>query len=153
MPEGIEDNYVDELFLKGMAHKNSFPDLHYPVMIKNTVEMVHVINSVFFQICLFYILVNSSDDSKIENAFFAITIFLSLVGYVLYSYFKIEELNTDQEGTKSVSLYQIIFGWEFLHNIRSILFLSMILSLITPILGSLTVTYSDDTIILDYASK
>ena len=33
MPEGIEDNYVDELFLKGMAHKNSFPDLHYPVMI------------------------------------------------------------------------------------------------------------------------
>jgi hypothetical protein len=33
MPEGIADNYVDELFLKGMAHKNSFPDLHYPVMI------------------------------------------------------------------------------------------------------------------------
>ena len=33
MPEGIEDNYVDELFLKGMAHKNSFPDLHYPKMI------------------------------------------------------------------------------------------------------------------------
>ena len=47
MPEGIEDNYVDELFLKGMAHKNSFPDLHYPVMIKNTVEIVHVVNSVF----------------------------------------------------------------------------------------------------------
>ena len=48
MPEGIEDNFVDELFLKGMAHKNSFPDLHYPKMIKNTVEIVHVINSVFF---------------------------------------------------------------------------------------------------------
>jgi hypothetical protein len=47
MPEGIEDNYVDELFLKGMAHKNSFPNLHYPVMIKNTVEVVHVLNSVF----------------------------------------------------------------------------------------------------------
>ena len=29
----------------------------------------------------------------------------------------------------------------------------MILSLITPVLGSLTVTYSDDTIILDFASK
>jgi len=27
----------------------------------------------------------------------------------------------------------------------------MILSLITPVLGSLTVTYSDDTIILDFA--
>ena len=33
MPDGIEDNYVDETFLKGMAHKNSFPDLHYPKMI------------------------------------------------------------------------------------------------------------------------
>jgi hypothetical protein len=98
MPEGIEDNYVDELFLKGMAHKNSFPDLHYPVMIKKTVEVVHVINSVFFQICLFYVLVNSSDDSKIENAFFAITIALSLVGYILYSYYKMEEQNTDTEG-------------------------------------------------------
>ena len=152
MPEGIEDNYVDELFLKGMAHKNSFPDLHYPVMIKNTVEIVHVINSVFIQISLFHVLVNSSDDSKIENAFFAITIALSLVGYILYSYFKIEDMKIDQEPGKQLSLNNI-FGWEFLHNIKSILFLSMILSLITPILGSLTVTYSDDTIILDYASK
>ena len=90
MPEGIEDNYVDELFLKGMAHKNSFPDLHYPVMIKNTVEIVHVINSVFFQICLFYVLVNSAHDSKIENVLFAITIVLSLIGYLVYSYFRIQ---------------------------------------------------------------
>ena len=104
MPEGIEDNYVDELFLKGMAHKNSFPDLHYPVMIKNTVEIVHVINSVFIQISLFHVLVNSSDDSKIENAFFAITIALSLVGYILYSYFKIEEQKIDQDPGKQVSL-------------------------------------------------
>ena len=89
MPEGIEDNYVDELFLKGMAHKNSFPDLHYPVMIKNTVEIVHVINSVFFQICLFYVLVNSDRESKIENVLFGITIILSLIGYLVYSYFRI----------------------------------------------------------------
>ena len=96
---------------------------------------------------------NSSDDSKIENAFFAITIALSLIGYIIYSYYKIEDLNYNGEQKKMVSLYQIIFGWEFLQNIKSILFLSMILSLITPVLGSLTVTYSDDTIILDYASK
>jgi hypothetical protein len=83
-----------------MAHKNSFPDLHYPVMIKNTVEIVHVINSVFIQISLFHVLVNSSDDSKIENAFFAITIALSLVGYILYSYFKIEDMKIDQEPGK-----------------------------------------------------
>jgi len=152
MPEGIEDNYVDELFLKGMAHKNSFPDLHYPVMIKNTVEIVHVINSVFFQIGLFYILVNSSDESKIENLMFAVTVALSLTGYIFYSYFKIEE-NQALEGASSTPLYNTIFGWEFLQHIKSIIFLSVILSLITPVLGSLTVTYSDDTIILDYASK
>jgi hypothetical protein len=152
MPEGIEDNYVDELFLKGMAHKNSFPDLHYPVMIKNTVEIVHVINSVFFQIGLFYILVNSSDESKIENLMFAVTVALSLTGYIFYSYFKIEE-NQALDGASSTPLYKTIFGWEFLQHIKSIIFLSVILSLITPVLGSLTVTYSDDTIILDYASK
>lgn len=32
-------------------------------------------------------------------------------------------------------------------------FLSMILSMITPVLGNLTATYSDETIIIDYASK
>lgn len=146
MPEGIEDNYVDELFLKGMAHKNSFPDLHYPVMIRNTLEIVHVINSVVFQIGLFWILVNSSDESKVENVMFLVTIIISIVAYIVYSYFKMYEQNQD-------SLSKIIFGGEFLHNIKNILFLSMILSLITPVLGSLTVAYADDTIILDYMSK
>jgi hypothetical protein len=89
MPEGIEDNYVDELFLKGMAHKNSFPDLHYPKMIRNTIEIIHVINSVFLQIVLFYVLIK--DSSRIENALFVVTIALSIVGYIVYSYFKMSE--------------------------------------------------------------
>jgi hypothetical protein len=55
MPEGIEDNYVDEMFLKGLVHKSihilinlildSFPDLHYPTMIRETFEIVHVLNT------------------------------------------------------------------------------------------------------------
>jgi hypothetical protein len=69
-----------------------------------------------------------------------------MVGYIIYIYFKIVEGNK-----KSIS--SIIFGGEFLTNIKSILFLSMILSLITPVLGSLTVAYADDTIILDYGGK
>ena len=89
MPEGIEDNYVDELFLKGLAHKNSFPDLHYPVMILNTLEIVHVINSVFFQMGLFLILVKSSNESKVENILFFTTIVVSMLGYIVYAYFKI----------------------------------------------------------------
>lgn len=48
---------------------------------------------------------------------------------------------------------KIVFGSEFLNNIKSIMFLSMILSMITPVLGSLTATYANETIILDYASK
>jgi hypothetical protein len=145
MPEGIEDNYVDELFLKGMAHKNSFPDLHYPVMIRNTLEIVHVINSVVSQVGFFSILVNSDDEAKAENALFGLTIILSIIGYVIYSYIKIQK--TGQSGVSS------IFSCQFRDDIKSILFLSMILSLITPVLGSLTVAYADDTIILDYMSK
>lgn len=77
---------------------------------------------------------------------FLVTIIISIVAYIVYSYFKMYEQNQD-------SLSKIIFGGEFLNNIKNILFLSMILSLITPVLGSLTVAYADDTIILDYMSK
>ena len=90
MPEGIEDNYVDELFLKGMAHKNSFPNLHYPVKIKNTVEVVHVLNSVFMQIGLFHTLMNSSTESKVENYFFAVTVTLCIWGYLFYQMLKVD---------------------------------------------------------------
>lgn len=95
---------------------------------------------------LFNVLVNSSDDSKVENMMFVITIALSIVGYIIYSYYKMFEQNSQK-------LRTIIFGGEFLTNIKSILFLSMILSLITPVLGSLTVAYADDTIILNYVGK
>ena len=158
MPEGIEDNYVDELFLKGMAHKNSFPDLHYPVMIKNTVEIIHVINSVFFQILLFNYIKGEQDSEeyekyvfginiRIEHYLFTATMVLSFVGYIVYCYYK-KIANNDEQ-----TFEEIFFGEEVLANIKSMLFLSMILMLVTPILGSLTVTYSDDTIIIDYASK
>ena len=53
----------------------------------------------------------------------------------------------------SKAMGKIIFGADFLNNIKSIAFLSMILSMITPVLGSLTATYANETIILDYASK
>ena len=154
MPEGIEDNYVDELFLKGMAHKNSFPDLHYPVMIKSTVEIVHVLNSVIFQIAMFAKLVNSEVDTKIEHMFFGITIVLSIIGYIVYSYYKIEaNQHLYEQKITFTQICKIIFGWDFVKNVQQILFLSMILNLVIPVLGSLTVTYCDATIILDYASK
>lgn len=54
---------------------------------------------------------------------------------------------------QSKAMGKIVFGSEFLDNIKSIMFLSMILSMITPVLGSLTATYANETIILDYASK
>ena len=54
---------------------------------------------------------------------------------------------------QSKAMGKIIFGSDFVNNIKSIMFLSMILSMITPVLGSLTATYANETIILDYASK
>ena len=145
----MEDNYVDELFLKGMAHKNSFPNLHYPQMIKNTIEIIHVINSVFLQLVLFVKLMNSDKKSNFETVLSIVTIALCVVGYITYSYFKFEE-NRKAQASGSTSIYQLIFGWELFNNLKQLLFLSMILSLTTPVLGSLTVTYTDETIILFY---
>ncbi len=54
MPQGIDDNYVDDYFLKGLVHKSniielsfidSFPDLRYPQMIRETLELVNVPNT------------------------------------------------------------------------------------------------------------
>ena len=166
MPEGMEDNYVDELFLSGMPHKNSFPDLHYPVMIQNTVEIVHIINSVFMQIRIFYILMHSEKASKIENVFFYITVVLSIFGYIFYRYFKlnplVQEPNEEQQRQLSVSetmlklgrtTFQILFSTEFFNDCKTILFLTMILVMLTPVLGNLTATVTDNSIIVFYTSK
>lgn len=79
-------------------------------------------------------------------AMFKITFIIAIVAYFIYSYYKMYETNAN-------SFSSIVLGGEFIHNFKSIMFLSMILSLVTPILGSLTVAYADDTIILNYMSK
>ena len=33
-PAGCKDNYVDEYFLQGLVHKNSFPELNYLKMVR-----------------------------------------------------------------------------------------------------------------------
>ena len=157
MPEGIEDNYVDELFLAGMPHKNSFPDLHYPKMIRNTVEVVHIINSVFFQIALFYILMHSQKGSKIENFFLVLTMFLSFGGYVMYRYYyqknEVESKTSlaQQSCLLLKKVFGIIFSTETFTDFKTIFFLTMILGMLTPVLGNLTATVSDNSIILFYS--
>ena len=123
-----------------MPHKNSFPDLHYPKMIKSTVEIVHIINSVFFQIGLFYLLMNSKPENKIENSLFYATVVLDLLGYIMYRYFKNE------------SVFNIIFSQEFFNDVKTILFLTMILLMLTPVLGNLTASVSTNTICFFYAT-
>ena len=61
MPEGISDNYTDDLFLSGLVHKSkyisffcdlnlfgvidSFPTLHYLPMIRETAEVINCLNT------------------------------------------------------------------------------------------------------------
>ena len=85
----------------------------------------------------------SDDKNFVEKHMMLFNIGKSTVGYLIFSYYKMYE-----HSNKTLS--QIIFQGEFLTKNKSILFLSMIFSLITPVLGSLTLAYSDYTIILDY---
>lgn len=69
MPEGVADNYTDDLFLKGLVHKSkyrhsatklnflrlidSFPQLHYLPMIRETAEVINVLNALSCMITTF----------------------------------------------------------------------------------------------------
>lgn len=68
MPDGIEDNYVDEMFLIGLVHKSkdlaliiadTFPNLRYPSMIRETLEIIHVVNTLVY----FLVSIKESDLS------------------------------------------------------------------------------------------
>ena len=140
-----------------MPHKNSFPDLHYPVMVKNTVEIVHILNSVFLQVGLFYVMLYSPKGSKIENVFFGLTLILSFFAYIVYRYFMMEPpTNTSvfmMMRQMLVCTVRIIFSREFFNDCKTILFLTMILVMLTPVLGNLTATVADNTITLLYSGK
>jgi len=106
-------------------------------------------------------MMNSPKDSEIENVLFYSTIPVCIIGYIVYSVFRLdmEEENKNAksgEAEKSgrwANIIKIVFGSEFINNIKLVMFLSMILIMITPVMGSLTATYANDTIILNYASK
>jgi hypothetical protein len=50
----MDDNHIDEMFLQGLAHKNSFAELKFFPMVRQTVEVVNVSNAlVFFLVSLF----------------------------------------------------------------------------------------------------
>jgi len=84
---------------------------------------------------------------------FVVTSGLSVLSYIVYNFLRWEDLKQIDDSYQAISVFSYMFGLEFFSMIRQILFFAMILSLITPVLGSLTVTYTDDTIILGYFSK
>jgi len=128
MPEGIDDNYVDDYFLKGLVHKNSFPDLRYPSMIRETLEIIHVFNTLTFFIISFIFLLKG--DYELE--YFSI---VSMGGMVSYGGFI--WINKSKYNFAYIS-----------HDVKSAVFLASTLLFLTPVLKSLTVAYSEDTIIL-----
>mmetsp|Transcript_4550 Transcript_4550/g.6883 ORF Transcript_4550/g.6883 Transcript_4550/m.6883 type:complete len:132 (-) Transcript_4550:479-874(-) len=81
---------------------------------------------------------------------FVVTSGLSVLSYIVYNFLRWEDLKQIDDSYQAISVFSYMFGLEFFSMIRQILFFAMILSLITPVLGSLTVTYTDDTIILGY---
>lgn len=127
MPEGVADNYTDDLFLKGLVHKNSFPKLHYLPMVRQTTEVINVLNTLSCLITAFVYL-HGSKDVDIEVCLFTVGITLSCFG-IFYSLNK-HSLKID----------------DVMNNLGSFCFLSFILAFLTPVLQSLTVTYTSDTV-------
>ena len=127
MPAGIEDNYVDELFLKGLVHKNSFPALHINELIRGTSEILLVCNSVVTLICSFYVLKNhdkstNSDIDASTKIVLSITAAVFLLAYVAHC-----------ANQKNFTLSQVVV------EARSFAFLTGILLFLTPLLQNLVV--------------
>ena len=49
--------------------------------------------------------------------------------------------------------FSVIFSSDFFNDCRTILFLTMILVMLTPVLGNLTATVTDNSIIVFYTGK
>eukprot|EP00350_Pseudokeronopsis_sp_OXSARD2_P004889 CAMPEP_0170558256 /NCGR_PEP_ID=MMETSP0211-20121228/33975_1 /TAXON_ID=311385 /ORGANISM="Pseudokeronopsis sp., Strain OXSARD2" /LENGTH=190 /DNA_ID=CAMNT_0010870037 /DNA_START=27 /DNA_END=599 /DNA_ORIENTATION=+ len=128
MPPGMEDNYVDDYFLKGLVHKNSFPQLHYTSLVKETFEIVHVINALTCFILIHNLLAYSYVPEELILTIFA------LMGLSLYILFLL--INKD-----------IMQPLNILGDLKTGFLLILILCILTPVLKSLFVAYSDDTII------
>ena len=112
---------------------DSFPELHYPSMIRETLEIVHVINTlVHFLVGFKYLMVGNFEEDIffkiLTGCFFFFLAFIS----IHWSHYTLKNLVND---------------------FKTAGFLTTALLFLTPILKSLTVSYSDDTIILLVVSK
>ena len=102
-------------------------------------------------------MLNSEKGSKIENVFFGLTVVISFFAYIVYRYFMMEPPTSTTLLYRiwqiMVSSAKIIFSKEFFDDSKTILFLTMILVMLTPVLGNLTATVADNTITLLYSGK
>lgn len=126
-PEGIEDNHIDDYFLKGLVHKNSFPELLYQTMVMQTAEPLNVLNSVLLQIAMYYCLINWKNADEIFFAFGLVSVGFGYFAHILIADPK--HINTHQD-------------------VKSFMFLSSSIAFLTPLLQSLTQAFSNDTIVM-----
>ena len=112
---------------------DSFPELHYPSMILETLEIVHVINTLVHFLVGFKFLMLGNFE---EDIFFKILIvcFLFFLSFI--------SIHWSQYTPKNL-----------MNDFKTAAFLTTALLFLTPVLKSLTVSYSDDTIILLVVSK
>lgn len=123
---------------------DSFPDLHYPAMIRETLEIIHVMNTIV------YFLVTN----EISNLIYQV------------SYFFLKRGSYEEEIFFIVFICAIIcfLGFVLIHrqkynfylfigDVKTAIFLTGMLLFLTPVLKSLTVTYHDNTIIMFVVCK
>lgn len=135
MPDGINDNHVDEFFLKGLVHKSkaliifidSFPELLYQTMVKQCCEPLNVLNAVIFQVVMFKALENWENADQLFFTFGLVGVVAGYLCHLILAKPKAPTLGQD---------------------IKTFMFLTSAIAFLTPLLQSLTVKFSDDTIVL-----
>lgn len=99
-------------------------------MVRATAEIINVSNQIIFMVISFIMLHNEQYERNTDEILFASTIVNIVFCYLSHAYFTSKSLNADM-----------------LLDLGQVVFMSCILAFLTPLLQSLTASFSDDTIV------
>ncbi|KAL7706510.1 phosphatidylinositolN-acetylglucosaminyltransfe ra sesubunit c [Lotmaria passim] len=149
----FEDNYVDPLqFLEELSQNKDIKDYQYANVVSNTLAITQEISVVVLFCHAFIGVFTGSISTYALIGIDVLSLLVALVCFVIYQCHQDAQRELDERPTSPTTRGQpppspsrwLLHSWVFG---RQVLSLVTMLSLLSPILSTLTVTYSDDTIV------